>query len=187
MSPSLLLALATGIGVAAASGLRAFLPLLALGIAGRAGLIHLKPESAWLEGNLALVALAVATVLEILADKVPAVDHALDLVATLVRPLAACLGAYAVLVDWPAPWSQLAALVLGTGALAVHVLKSKVRLGSSVTTMGHANPILSAGEDVSAATLLTLAILAPLIVLVATALLIGFLLARRRRTRDARA
>src|SRR5437867_13429588 len=100
MNPSFWLALATGVGIAAACGLRAFLPLLVVGLAARLGVIELKPGLEWLTGDLVLVSLGVATTLEILADKVPALDHALDLVATFIRPLAAWLGAYAVLIHW---------------------------------------------------------------------------------------
>ena len=45
MDVSWLLALAAGVGIAAACGLRAFLPLLFLGAAARLGLIHLRPGS----------------------------------------------------------------------------------------------------------------------------------------------
>ncbi len=51
---NLLLALATGVGLAAATGLRAFLPLLAVGLAGRHGLLHLHPGMEWLESDPAL-------------------------------------------------------------------------------------------------------------------------------------
>jgi len=64
-------------------------------------------------------------------------------VGTVLRPVAAWLGAYAMLATWPTPWAQLAAIVLGTLALAVHGLRAGVRLGSTVTTLGTANPLLS--------------------------------------------
>jgi hypothetical protein len=142
-----LLALAAGVGIAAACGLRAFLPLLFLGAAERLGLIHLRPGAEWLASNLALVSLAVATVLEIAADKIPVLDHALDAIATVLRPVAAWLGAFAVLGQWPQPWGQIAALVLAGLTLGVHALKSAVRVGSTATTLGHANPLLSSVED----------------------------------------
>ena len=181
MNPSLWLALATGVAIAAACGLRAFLPLFVVGVAARLGVIDLKPGLDWLAGNPALVALGLATVLEILADKVPAVDHALDLVGTVVRPLAAWLGAYAVLVDWPAPWGQLAALVLGSGALALHLAKAKLRLGSTAVTLGHANPLISLAEDAAAVAILVVALLVPLLALAVAGLAVWAMVARRRR------
>lgn len=181
---TLLVPLASGIGIAAASGLRAFLPLLVVGVAARLGWIELQPGTAWLAGAPALIALGVATVLEILADKIPAVDHALDLVSTVTRPLAAWLGAYAVMVHWPSPWSSLVTLGLGGGALALHLLKAKLRLGSTAATMGHGNPFLSVVEDVTAVAILIVAVLAPLLVLLLVALLAWALL-RSRRARPA--
>ena len=55
MDLSLWLALLAGVGVAAASGLRAFLPLLVLGIAARLGMIELQPGARWLASSPALV------------------------------------------------------------------------------------------------------------------------------------
>lgn len=178
----LLLALATGVGIAAASGLRAFLPLLALGVAARFGFIQLQPGTVWLAGNPALLALGVAAVLEILADKVPAVDHALDLIATVIRPLAAWLGAYAVLVDWPAPWGALIGLVFGAGALGLHLVKAKFRLGTSAATLGHGNPVVSTAEDLTAGTILIIAILTPILALALVAIMV-WAIARYRLAR----
>lgn len=180
--PSTWLAIASGIGIAAASGLRAFLPLLAIGLAARFGLIELHPGTVWLASNSTLIALSVATVLEILGDKVPAVDHALDLVATVVRPLAAWLGAYAVMPGLPAPWAALISLALGGGALAFHLLKAKIRLGSTVTTLGAGNPVLSVIEDVTAVAILLVTVIAPFVVLLLVVLL-GWWLVRGRRRR----
>ena len=161
-----IIALFTGVGIAAACGLRAFLPLLAVGVAARAGLIHLHAGSEWLAGDRALWALGVAAALEIAGDKIPVVDHALDAIGTLLRPVAA-------------------SLVLGAGALAVHGAKAKTRLGSTALTLGHANPIVSLGEDLASAGLIATAILAPLLACAAIVLVV-WLVARRRR-RQARA
>lgn len=173
----LLLALVSGIAIAAACGLRAFLPLLALGLAARFGLFHLRPGAEWMAGDPALWALGIATVLEIASDKVPVVDHVLDVVGTLLRPVAAWLGAFAVLQGWSSPWAQIAALVLGAGALAVHGVKAKTRLGSTLATAGHANPLLSVLEDSGAIVLVVAALLAPLVTL---ALVVGLVWAVRR-------
>src|SRR5438552_92753 len=131
MHASLILALFAGVGIAAACGLRAFLPLLAVGIAARFGMLTLRPGSEWLASDLALWALGTAALLEIAADKIPVVDHALDLVGTILRPLAAWIAAVAVLAGWGSPWAQLVATLLGAGALAVHVAKAKARISST--------------------------------------------------------
>jgi len=181
MNPSLFVALIAGVGIAAAAGLRAFLPLFAMGIAHRFGLIGLHEKFEWLSSDVALVALGAATVVEVLADKVPVVDHFLDLAATFLRPIAAALAAYAFLIHWPTPWGQIVALILGAGALAMHTAKSHVRLGSTVTTAGAANPILSFVEDGAAFALIVAAILAPLAAVLLLIFLFAWLLRRRKR------
>jgi len=179
---SVWLALGSGIAVAAACGLRAFLPLLLLGLASRAGLIHLRDNAAWLASDMALLALGVATVVEIVADKIPVVDHVLDMIGTVLRPAAAWLGAFAVLQAWPTPWAQIAALVLGTAALAVHGAKAKLRLGTSAVTMGHANPFVSMAEDVVTFVTMAVGILVPVLAIAIPVLLV---IALRRRPRAA--
>jgi uncharacterized protein DUF4126 len=172
MDVTVVLALLSGIAVAAACGLRAFLPLLLLGLASRLGLLQLRGGAEWLATDLALIALGVATVLEVAGDKVPVVDHALDVVGTLLRPAAAWLGAYAVLQSWPTPWAQIAAILLGTTALGVHALKAKLRLGSTAATLGTANPVVSVIEDVLALATMVVAVLAPVLAIVVLALLV---------------
>lgn len=178
---TLWLAFASGVGIAAASGLRAFLPLLVVGLAGRFGWLELQPAAAWLSTTPSIIALSVATVLEILGDKIPAVDHALDLVSTVARPLTAWLGAYAVLVHWPAPLGAIVALFLGGGALALHLVKAKLRLGSTATTLGQANPFLSVAEDGTALTILIVTVVAPIVVLLIIVLLIWLIVRFRVR------
>ncbi|HZE19999.1 MAG TPA: DUF4126 domain-containing protein [Candidatus Angelobacter sp.] len=178
---NLLLALATGVGLAAATGLRAFLPLLAVGLAGRHGLLHLHPGMEWLESDPALWSLAVATTLELIGDKVPVVDHALDAVGTIVRPVAAWIATYAVFQGWGTPWAQLLAVAMGVGTLAVHGAKANTRLGSTALSLGHANPILSVLEDAIAFALVAAAILLPLVALAFVTLAVVVYARRRAR------
>lgn len=165
MDHSLWLAIAGGLAIAAACGLRAFLPLLVLGLAGRAGVVTVGGSAAWLTQDLALWTLGVAALVEIVGDKVPIVDHALDAVGLVVRPAAGALGAYAALAEWPAPLPLVFALVAGSGALGVQALKAKTRVGSSLLTAGAGNPVLSFAEDLGAFGLTLLAILVPAIAL----------------------
>ena len=184
MGPGLWLALAAGIGIAAACGLRAFLPLFLLGLASRFGGLGLDPHVRWLASDPALISLGAATVIELAADKIPVVDHALDAVGVALRPAAAWLGAYAVLVQWPEPWGAIVALILGSGALALHVLRAKLRLGSTVFTGGTANPLISLSEDLLTVLLVGLALLAPLFVLLLVGLWVVAVLRRRGRRRE---
>jgi len=180
---NLLLALATGVGLAAASGLRAFLPLLAVGLAGRHGFLHLHPGMEWLQSDPALWSLAAATAFELVGDKVPVVDHVLDTVGTIVRPVAAWVATYAVFQDWGAPWAQLLAVGMGVGALAVHGAKAHTRLGSTAISLGHANPILSVLEDAVSFALVVAAVLLPLLALGFVVLAVVAYARRRGRAR----
>ena len=147
MHASSWLALGAGVALAAACGLRAFLPLLIVGAASRGGLVELTPSVRWLASDPALITLGAATVVELAADKIPVVDHALDAVGMVLRPAAAWLAAYSLLVHWPAPWGQMMALLPALMALGVQGAKAKIRLGSTALTLGTGNPVVSVVED----------------------------------------
>ena len=169
---NILFALSAGVALAAATGLRAFLPLFVLGLAARLGWTAIRPAEQWLAGNLALIALGTATVLELLADKVPVIDHALDAMATIIRPAAAWLVSFGVLTPLGQEWAGALATLLAGGAFGVHTLKAHVRVGSSITSVGVANPVLSAIEDVIAFLLTSAAIIAPIVALLFLILLV---------------
>jgi len=168
-----------GVALSAACGLRAFLPLLVLGIASRGGLVHLAPKVQWLTTDVALIALGVATVLEMAGDKIPVLDHALDAIGLVLRPAAAWLASYALLIHWPTPWGQIVAIMLALIALGIQGAKAKVRLGSSALTLGTANPVVSTVEDVLSLGMSAAALVVPLLALGA-AILLAVVLGRRK-------
>jgi hypothetical protein len=187
------LAIAVGVALAACSGLRAFLPLLAAGVLARTGHFPLAEKLDWLQSTPALVALSVAALVELFADKVPALDHALDVASTPLRTVAGAIVAVAALGHCFPSW---AAVLLGTvagasTALSVHATKATVRAGSTLTTAGAANPVLSLIEDAACAVVSFLApVFAVIAILVATAALVflffaGRALLRRLRRRPA--
>ncbi len=140
-----------GLSLASAAGLRAFLPLLVLSVAARFHVIHLGGEFAWLQSWTALTSLAVAAVAESLADKVPVVDHALDLVQTLIRPLAGALAVAGTQAHLDPVTAGVLGLVLGAPlAGGLNAAKSGSRLASTAATAGVANPVLSLAEDITA-------------------------------------
>ena len=89
---SVALSIATGIALAAAAGFRAFVPLLAAGLAIHHGYVEAAPGFSWLGEPVVLVALAVATVTEIAAYYIPGIDHVLDVIGA---PIAVAVGAVA--------------------------------------------------------------------------------------------
>jgi Domain of unknown function (DUF4126) len=178
-------ALALAIALAASAGLRAWLPLLLAGGLARAGVLDLGPSFAFLSSNKALLIFGVATAVELLGDKIPAVDHALDVVGTPLRPAAGALLAASVLGTVSDP---LTALVLGTAvgapsALVPHALKAGLRTASTALTGGLANPVISFVEDGISVALVVLAVLVPLLVIALLGIAI-YLTARLLRRRQ---
>lgn len=177
------LALALGIGLAACAGLRAWLPLLMAGGAARLGWLQLGDSFDFLASNRALILFGVASVVEIAADKVPALDHLLDVLSTVLRPAAGSLLAASVL--WPVS-DPLTALALGVAvgapvALVPHAAKSMLRAASTTVTAGLANPILSVVEDALVVFLFLVAVVLPLLMVTLVVGSVVLLLTRRRR------
>ena len=187
--PSLAFQLAMGIALAACAGLRAFLPLFVVGVAGKLGWVQLGASFEWLASWPALVVLGVAVVTEVLSDKIPLVDHLLDLVGGFIKPAAGAMLAASVLTQLTPLQSAVVGIVAGgSSAGVVHLAKAKVRLFSSITTAGLGNPFLSFGEDIASLVGSVIAILVPvllLLMLLAT-LVVLFILRRRFRLRAAR-
>jgi hypothetical protein len=178
-------AVALAIELAACAGLRAWLPLLLAGLLARFEILSLGVSWRFLASTEALILFGSATVVEILGDKIPAVDHVLDGVSSVVRPAAGSVLAASVLGFVHDP---LMALVLGIAigapsALVPHVAKSGVRALSTGLTAGVANPVLSVIEDVTSVALFVLAVLVPLAVVVLLATAAFFVLRRILRRR----
>ena len=175
--PGVLMIVGPAVALAAACGLRAFLPLLALSVAAHTGAVHLGPQAAWFASDAALWILGLATVIEVLGDKVPLLDHLLDAAATFVRPAAGAVVAWAAYGHWAPQLAWPAAIIVGAGALGVHLVKAKTRLGSTALTLGHGNPLLSLGEDVLCLALSSMVWVGPLLALLAVALAVAFVAA----------
>lgn len=183
---SILVHVTMGISLAACAGLRAFLPLFAVGLAGRLDWVTLSESFTWLESWPALVVFGAAVVAEILGDKFPVVDHFLDSFQTFVKPVAGALVMATVVEDWTPLYATVFWIVVGgSTAGVVHVTKAKLRLVSSATTAGLGNPVLSASEDVGAlaGTVGSIAVPPLMVILLAVAALLAWLTLRRLRRR----
>ena len=180
------IALLLGLGLSASTGLNTFLPLLLLAGAARfhvAG-ISVGDRFEWLTSDVAIIVLIVACIAEIIADKVPAVDHFLDSIGTFVRPVAGFVATASVLTGVDPVVAAVLGLIVGAPAsLGMHTLKAGTRVASSATTFGCANPVISLIEDVISVLLSLLAIFAPLVVPIALALLVFVLWRAFRRVR----
>jgi len=186
-------AAALGVVLAATAGLRAFLPVFSASLAAWMTELPLPGNLAWLEKPQTVLIFGVATLLEILGDKIPVVDHALDSVQVLTKPVLAVLAATPFFYQFAPEYSVAIGILLGAPlALGVHTAKATARLGSTATTGGVGNPLLSVAEDVAAIASVILGFLAPLVALVLMAVTIFFiarlaLRVRRRRRAAARA
>ena len=181
-----------GLGLASATGLRTFLPLLMLALAAKFEMfgIRLNDQMDWLGSWPAISALAVAAVAEFAGDKVPAVDHALNAFGYVTRPIAGAMAAGSVFWGVDPTTAAVAGIIVGAPtALAFNAAQTGVRVGSTATTGGLGNPFVSFIEDVLAVLTVIVAFLAPIIiplVLVILAIVV-FRLAKRIRDRPARA
>lgn len=142
-----------GIGLAACAGLRAWLPLLLVSVMARGGYLELAGSFEFLAREDTLVILAVATVLEVVADKVVGLDHLLDAIGTIARPAAGAVMASAVLVDLdPLVAAVLGLIAGGASSLLVHSGKSIVRAKTTALVPVHGgagNAMVSTAEDVT--------------------------------------
>jgi len=159
----LALAVAMGVGLAAAVGFRVFLPMLVLSIGAYTGHLTLSSGLAWLGTPAALVMLSVAAVIEILAYYIPGVDNALDVIAAPAALIAGTVVSAAVMTDVPPMVRWTTAVIAGGGAAgAVHSLTSLLRAKSTVMTVGLGNHAIATGELAGALIVSLLALAAPL-------------------------
>jgi hypothetical protein len=189
-----LLSIALGIGLAAATGLRVFLPLLIAGLAARAGWIPLTDTFAWLESTPALVTLGTAALLETLAYYIPGLDHLLDLLAGPAAMAAGVVASASVMADVPPVVLWPVAIIAGGGIAGITKGGAAlVRAKTGVATAGFGNPVVSTAETLSASALSIFAIALPLVCLIAVAALViwilrkagRFVFDRRRRASNA--
>jgi hypothetical protein len=186
-----------GSSLAASAGLNAWMPLFLLGLADRfLPAVNLPVGWSWIGSDIALWMLGALLALEIVADKIPALDSINDVVQSVLRPASggivfgAGASAETVAVDDPSAFfSQNTWVPIVTGvviALIVHVTKATGRLAANTVTGGLAAPVLSTAEDGASFLLAALAIVVPML---AGLLLIGLIVAaialfrRRRRKR----
>ncbi len=176
-------------GLAFASGINAYLPLLALGVAGLLWpeQYHINPQFTFMLQGWFLALMAVLTLADLLADKIPGVDHVWDVIHTILRPVAGALVSAAA--DPHATGGGLAVMLALGGSLAAvtHTTKAATRATSTLTTGGCANSVLSVVEDIIMFISVILSLLAPVVMLVVVVLFVGaFLLLAPRIVRVVR-
>lgn len=177
----------TAFGLSASAGLNAYIPLLLVGLLARyTNLITLNKPWDTLAHPWIILLLCILVIIEMLADKLPAVNHINDLVQTLIRPAAGAIAfaASANVVTNVSPVLALAAGLLVAGT--VHVAKAgAIRPAVTATTAGAGNVPVSIAEDVVSTVVSLLAIIVPFLIgtllIVVAAFLIYWIYRRSNR------
>ena len=162
----MLLGVFSAFGLSASAGLNAYIPLLVVGVIAHYFPNALNLNQPWdlIANPWILILLGVLVIIEMLADKVPAVNHINDLIQTFVRPAAGAVvfAASAKVITDIHPLIALACGLLVAGG--VHVAKSAVvRPIVTATTAGAGNLPVSIAEDVISTVVSILAIVLPII------------------------
>ena len=178
-----LIAASTGLGLAAASGFRVFLPPFLMAVWVRIGFLDVNIEGTEFESfssDVSILLLGVASLSEILAYKIPWMDNMLDSLATPMAGLAG-VSVVAVSLEGADPSVQWALAIIAGGGTSLSIQSATVagRGLSSMFTLGLANPFFSLIEDIASILLIFIALLAPLVALCASTILIFAILRRK--------
>lgn len=175
------LTVGVGAGLAAVAGLRAYLPLALVGLAGGLGLFELPGPFGVLDDWPVVGVLLALAVVEGVLDKISALETAVDVVQTPVRMAAGAILFSAALgagLDTGAV-PELAAG--GVIAGAVSVFKALLRPPANASAAGVSSSFLSGSEDTVALVGGVVAILVPLVSLLFVAFLLYFFYRIRKR------
>ncbi len=183
-------AVLAGISLSAASGLRVFIPILALGLAGRYELLPVSEQFMWMTSDLVLLIVGIAALLEVGSYYVPLVDNLLDLVATPAAMAGGTVILASLLPEMNAATQWLTAAVLGGGTAGVVQGSTVLARGlSTASTGGIGNPIISTGETGGSLLAVLLAVFVPIVfglIVIAAVLALLIWLVRRVRNRKQR-
>jgi len=173
-----LLGVFSAFGLSASAGLNAYIPLLVVGVlAHYTNLIHLNAPWDLLANPWILILLGILLIIEMLADKIPVVNHINDLIQTIVRPAAGAVAfaASTNVIQGINPVLAMACGLLVAGS--VHLAKSAaVRPLVTATTAGAGNVPVSIAEDITSTVVSFLSILLPIAIVILVAIVILFLL-----------
>jgi len=164
------ISVALGIGLAAATGFRVFLPMLITSAAAYSGHLPLGENFAWLGTAPALAMLGVAAVVEILAYYIPGVDNLLDTLATPAAFVAGTIVSAAVMADVSPMLKWTTAIIAGGGIAGVtQGVTALLRAKSTMFTAGVGNPVIATAELGGSLLVSLLALAAPIIAVVVVA------------------
>jgi hypothetical protein len=178
----LALSVALGVGLAAATGFRLFLPLLILSGAAYTGHVSLNESFAWLGTPAAIIMLGTAAIAEIAAFYIPGVDNLLDTLAVPGAVVAGTIASAATMTDLPPMVKWTTAVIAGGGVAGVtQGLTAMLRAKSTVLTGGLGNSVIATAELGGASLISVLALATPFAALAVVGLIfwMAFRLIRR--------
>jgi hypothetical protein len=159
-----LLGAITGIGLSAACGFRIFVPLLAINLGARYGLLHVAPDLQWIGSELALIAFSIATALEIFAYYIPWLDNLLDAISSPVSVIAGTIATASLITDLPPSFRWILAIIAGGGAAGIiQGASTAIRAKSSLATGGMGNVVVATVELAGSVITAASAIMIPVI------------------------
>ena len=188
MEKEILTAVALGIGLSASAGFRIFVPLLIAGLAGRFDFLPLDGSFEWMTTTPVLIAFGVATLVEIAAYYIPVVDNFLDVIALPFSVAAGTILSASLLPAETEGLRWIIGLIIGGGISGtIQGGKTLLRLASTGSTGGLANPVFSTGENTAAIGFGILALLLPVLIGIIVLFLLGNIiyrfLFRKRKSR----
>jgi hypothetical protein len=156
-----MMGLFSALSLSTAAGLNAYIPLLVVGLLARyTNLITLGQPYDILTNPWVLLGLALIAILDMVGDKVPGIDHALHMAGVVISPLAGLVLGLATASGGQID-PTLAGVIGLIAAGATHGTRMAARPVATATTLGTANPVISAVEDIVALIMSVLAILVP--------------------------
>ncbi|RYC70362.1 MULTISPECIES: DUF4126 domain-containing protein [Spirosoma] len=168
-----------GLGLAACCGFRVFVPMLIASVATKLGIVGTFEGFEWLSSWPALAGLTVATIVEVGAYYIPWLDNLLDGIATPASIIAGTLLSTSFLqIENPILHWGLGLMLGGGSAGIIQAGTSLLRLGSTTTTGGAANPVVATGENIASFVLSLLTVLLPLVAIIFVALVLIYVIKR---------
>jgi hypothetical protein len=118
----------------------------------------------WLGGEVVLIILGVATLVEIVGYYIPLVDHILDIAATPLAFAAGIVSMSSVMPDMPVYFDNILSIIIGGGtAVSINGIMGLWRVKTTASTFGVASPVFSTFENIFSIGFTILAFLIPVI------------------------
>ena len=168
-----LIALASSLGLATATGLNAYLPLLTVSVLSRLGLIQLGEPFDLLSHPITMIVLVILAIVDFIGDKVPAVDSVLHIIGLVISPIAGAIVALAASSDIVAIHPAVVAGAAIIAAAGTQSARTSIRPAVTAATGGTANSFVSFLEDALSFVLSLLSIFLPVLAFV-IALILAF-------------